>query len=266
MKFTEGTKYLWLVNDGTVSAPVNLTAIENSYSNTWYKNGLPFSFGGRFTSVSKSDTAVYEAKSSTGAWSGKLNVTVKNPYQFTQPAESPVIPLQQVDFKWNRIPGATAYKVRISYISDKNNQEYDFYTDTIATDTTLTVTGMGLFIYKAYLSARFGFEGNYTWSQESNPFLFENGKLSSVEGNTKPELKVFPSLVKTGEQITLSGLDAGYNRIICTDLSGKELKLLYEGLTDGQLIINTSGINAGGLYLIRITHNENQKMLKLTIR
>jgi hypothetical protein len=266
MKFIQGKKHLWMVNNSLIDTRVNFSPYENTTSKTWYKNGIPDNtVYDSYASISQADTALYQAKSNANVWSGTLQVSVKNPFQFIAPAHKSDTIQQQVSFQWNRIPGATAYKVRLNYISDKNNQEYGFYTDTVATDTVLTVSGMGQFIYKAYLSVRFGFDGNYTWSQESYPFIFQNGQYAAVNTEKMPEFRVYPSAVKSGEMLTLSGLQAGYIRVVCTDLSGRIISKLYDGESEGELRLKTSEIQNGGMYLINVSQNEKQSVAQLLV-
>jgi len=266
IRFVDGYKYLWLVNDGTIATIVNLTAIENSYNKTWYKNGSVLNyFGDAFMNVTKADTALYQAKNPSNVWSGKLQVAVKNPFTFTEPLQESATVKPEVLLKWRRIPGATAYKVRISYISDKNNQEYVFLTDTMVTDTALTVSGLGQFKYKAYLSVRFGFEGNYTWSQECYPYWYNNGTVSGIEQTLTQKLNFSPTCLKPGESILIKGLNPGNVNVLCIDLSGRIVAELFDGNTSGQLNIAVPNALKAGFYMIKTTGKSGESVNKIQI-
>ncbi len=261
-----GETYFWLVKPQKFEAYCKLNS--TWYGNKWWKNGqIDNSFNPVFSSVGVSDTGIYQAQNATNAtFSGKMVITVRNPFGFVLPAATKSNFESEVKFAWHRVPGATGYKVRLTTVSDKNNQEYDMLVDSVMNgDTTLVLNNLDRMKYKVYLSVQFGYENHYTWSQESMALNLNNGVNTAIHSVSKAGFSVYPCMVKAGSAITINGADEAFGEIWLTSVTGVKYKVLHNGLMQSSVRLVVPSNISTGIYNLTIATSKGQMTQKIVV-
>lgn len=160
---------LWMVKPTTLNLPLYMspnTGFSTISSQIYTKNNRPVATFFH-TSISIADTGMYRVKDAAPYTAKASNyITYHNPFGFITPLANDSTVRESVTFRWNKIPGATGYKIRL--ISKANGNDYTFGMDSVMSgDTSLVFSKLGQNIYYAYFSVQFGYDGNYTWSHES---------------------------------------------------------------------------------------------------
>lgn len=246
----------WMIKPTTIGSPMYMDPQGGySYGNKHFKNNNPIATLFHLT-VAVADTGMYQVYANApDTYSASNYITYRNPFGFTSPLAGDSIVGETITYRWNKIPGATGYKIRL--ISRNNGNDYSFGVDSVLNgDTTMVFNQLGENTYYAKFSVQFGYEDNYTWSEESisYPLIVRSDYYTAITKNSdsKPEIILISNPVNGSAEISLKVQKSGQAIIQICDLTGKTVLLFNEDVVVGKNTLRLDYHNLSGVYLLKI--------------
>lgn len=183
------------------------------------------------------------------------------PAQLEPAANATGIPQRWAYFKWRSVPGATMYVLRLRF-------NFNTLEEILVSDTSFLYTGDKLNANVNYRWSVAAINHKITcinWTADRTFTTIATGV--SVEELDRLKFKVYPTLLRSGENVTLQFQEdlQGEVAIQLTDMQGRKVQELNVQVDGNGIVEFPVQTPAAGLYFVRVSQNGLSQFEKIVV-
>lgn len=163
-------------------------------------------------------------------------------------------------FQWSAVPGATFYNFKVFQFGG-------VLMDTLIYDTVYLNTNTRIRANRTLQWEVRGLNPSNLCAPVSTRGTFKTGNFLPLSTTNlfDTQLKMYPTFLNSGGEMTLEGLESGQVTLFCQDLSGKNLLSTQLDVNDRKVVFNI-GQWPAGIYLMHIKQGNQQTYRKIVVQ